>query len=153
MHKIYEDKGNFNFIYQFPQIIYSSLISIAINRIIKLLALTEKDILVLKQEKNKKELDELEKKLLAKLKMKFSIFFILAFFLLLAFWYFITCFCGVYKNTQIHLISDTIIGFITSLIYPFVIYLIPGLFRITALKAVKKDKGCMYKFSKLLQMI
>ena len=153
MHKIYEDKGSFNFIYQLPKIIYSSLISIAINMIIKQLALTGKDVLALKQEKNKKELDELEKKLLAKLKMKFSIFFILAFFLLLAFWYFITCFCGVYKNTQIHLISDSIIGFITSLIYPFGIYLIPGIFRITALKAVKKDKSCVYKFSKLLQMI
>ena len=79
MHKIYEDKGNFNFIYQFPQIIYSSLISIAINMIIRLLALTEKDVLMLKQEKNKKELDELEKELLTKLKIKFSIFFILPF--------------------------------------------------------------------------
>ena len=53
MHKIYEDKGSYNFIYQIPQIIYSSLISGIINILIKYLALSQDSIVKLKQEKNK----------------------------------------------------------------------------------------------------
>ena len=48
MHKIYEDKGSFNFIYQLPQIIYSSIISAVLNVLLKLLALTEAKILKFK---------------------------------------------------------------------------------------------------------
>ena len=44
MHKIYEDKGKFNFLYQIPQIIYSTLISIVISIIIKKLALSQKKL-------------------------------------------------------------------------------------------------------------
>ena len=41
IHKIYEDEGIFNFIYHFPQIIYSTIISAVINIIVKKLSLTE----------------------------------------------------------------------------------------------------------------
>ena len=56
MHKIYKDKGAFNFIYQLPKIIYSTIISAVINILIKKLALTEPDIIC---HKNKKE-EEIE---------------------------------------------------------------------------------------------
>ena len=52
MHKIYKDQGNFDFIYQIPQILYSFIISVIINDIIIFLSLTEKDILSIKR-KNK----------------------------------------------------------------------------------------------------
>ena len=152
MHKIYIDKGDYNFIYQLPQVIYSSLISVIINIVTKKLALSEKDIISLKQ-KNKATLEQKKNNLLKKLKIKFIIFFLLSFLLLITFWTFITCFCGVYKNTQVHLINDSIIGFVMFLIYPLVIYLIPGIFRINALRSVKKDKNYLYKISKLIQMI
>ena len=51
IHKIYEDEGIFNFIYHFPQIIYSTIISAVINIIVKKLSLTEKQIVELKGEK------------------------------------------------------------------------------------------------------
>ena len=153
MHKIYIDEGKYNFIYQIPQIIYSSVISVIINIIIKQLALSEKDILKIKQEKIYSELNDKQEGLLTKLKIKFIAFFILAFMLLIIFWSYITCFCGVYENNQSHLFKDSLIGFIFSLIYPFGIYLIPGIFRIKALKAEKKDKNYLYKFSQVLQFI
>ena len=53
MHKIYEDKGSFNFLYQLPQIIYSSFISSALSMILEFLALSEDDILNLKNNKRK----------------------------------------------------------------------------------------------------
>ena len=49
MHKIYVDQGSFNFLYQLPQIIYSSLISIVLNKPLKLLGLSEEDILMVKK--------------------------------------------------------------------------------------------------------
>ena len=38
-----------------------------------------------------------------------------------------------------------------SMITPFAIYFLPGFFRLGALKAKKKDKEYMFKFSKILQ--
>ena len=44
MEKIYEDKGSFNFIYQIPQILYSSLISLFIMVFINMLGLSQDNI-------------------------------------------------------------------------------------------------------------
>ena len=38
-----------------------------------------------------------------------------------------------------------------SLIYPIIINLIPGIFRIPALRSKKGDKSCMYKFSQVIE--
>ena len=51
LHKIYKDDGNYNFLFQLPQIIYSLLISIIIKTILSMLSLTEKGIVKLKQMK------------------------------------------------------------------------------------------------------
>ncbi len=48
-------------------------------------------------------------------------------------------FCAVYANTQTHLLKDTFSSFGLSLVYPFGINLIPGLFRIYALRDPKKN--------------
>ena len=80
-------------------------------------------------------------------------FFIISFILLLFFWYYLGCFCAVYKNTQLHLIKDSLISFGLTLLYPILLYSIPGIFRIPALRAEKKDRETMYKFSKIIQLI
>ena len=65
MHKIYQDQGNYNFIYQIPQILYSTIITSLINIIIKYLSLTERDILNIKKRDNKKiNLNDKKSKLL-----------------------------------------------------------------------------------------
>ena len=119
MHKIYEDKGKFQFMYQLPQIIYSSLISVVFNTLLKLLALSESDILTLKSKKEKKDLNKKEEDLNKKLQIKFILYFIISTILLLLFWYYLSMFCAIYKNTQIHLIKDTLISLGISLLYPF----------------------------------
>ena len=55
MHKIYEDGGDFNFIYNIPQILYSSLISGFIDAIIKMLALSESNFIKFRKNKSKNE--------------------------------------------------------------------------------------------------
>ena len=151
MHKIKEDKGKFNFLYQLPQIFYSTIISKIIDTVIKILALSQDDIVELKKEKEKKKLYNKYKSLIRKLKIKFTLFFIIAFFILIFFWFYITCFCGIYVNTQTHLIKDSVISFLTGLLYPFGLYLIPGIFRIFALRAEKQNRKCMFKISSFIE--
>ena len=115
MHKIYEEKGNVNFIYYIPQIIYSTIISSVISFIIKFLSLSEKNIIEIKKTKENKS--EKALKILKCLNIKFVLFFILCFIFLFLFWYYLSCFCAVYVNTQIHLIKDTLTSFGLSLIY------------------------------------
>ena len=149
MHKIYEDEGDFNFLYQIPQIIYSSLISVVINMSIKLLSLTEASILKIKREKKIETLKEKELELVKSLKIKFVIFFILTFLILSFFLFYIS---WIYVNTQSHLIKDSLISFLLSMIYPFGIKILPCIFRIPALRAPKGDKKYIYIISKILQM-
>ena len=153
MHKIYEDKGKFQILYQLPQIVYSSLISMVLNILLKLLALSESDILLLKGKKTKKDLDKREEDLYNKLQLKFLLYFVISSIFMLLFWYYLSMFCVIYKNTQLHLIKDTLISFSLSFFYPFGIYLLPGLFRIPSLINKKKKREYLYTMSKILQMI
>ena len=153
MHKIYEDEGSFNFIYQLPQILYSSMISMVFDGLLQLLALSEGNILALKNKKENINMEQRLKNLYYIINTKFIFYFIISTILLLVFWYYLSMFGAIYKNTQLHLIKDTLISFGTSLLYPFGIYLIPGIFRITALSNIKKKKICLYNFSLILQRL
>ena len=152
MHKIYEDKGKFDFLYQLPQILYSLIISSVLDTLLKLLALSEDYILDLKKDKSCKNLNRRYIYLYKKIKIILFSFCIISSIFLLLFWYYISMFCAIYKNTQIHLIKDTLISFGTSLLYPFVIYLLPGFFRIPALSNKNNKRECFYNLSKFLQM-
>ena len=153
MNKINEDHGKYNFLYQIPQLLYSTLISSVINFSLKLLSLSEKQILSIKQEKDLSNIKQNSKKILKCLKIKITIFFILSFLFMLFFWYFISCFCAVYKNTQIILITDTLISFALSMIYPFALNLFPGCLRISALRVKEKDKKYLYILSGYIALI
>ena len=151
IHKIYKNKGSFDIEYQIPKIIYSSLISLVINALLKLLALSNDAILDFKQNKSKEDVNQRELDLKNKLKIKFILYFILSLIFLIFFWYYTSIFGAIYKNTQYHLVKDILISFGISLITPFGIYLLPGIFRIASLAEPKKGKVYLYQFSKLLQ--
>ena len=152
MHKIYKDGGKYNFIYQIPLIIYSSLISSIINAFIKYLSLSQKYILEIKNLENNAVFEQKVNNILKCLKIKFKLFFLFTFILSIFFWYFLGCFCSVYKNTQFHLIKDTLISFGLSLLYPLGIYLIPGIFRIPSLNN-NKNRKLLYSFSQIIQLL
>ena len=151
MGKINKDGGSFNFIYNLPQIIYSNLISSFINEIVKILALTENNFIEYRNAAKKENIAKTASALINNLKIKFLIFYILDLTLLVLFWIYLSCFSAVYKNTQLHLIKDTLISFGTSFITPFVIYLFPGIFRIPSLK--NKDRRILYGISQVLQLL
>ena len=153
MHRIYENKGKYKILYQIPKIIYSSLVCAAINTILRQLSLSEKTILKLKQIDNSTIAQKKSRSIKSCLCLKFTIFCNLSLLFMIFFWYFISCFCAVFLNTQIILIKDTLISFSLSMIYPFCICLLPGIFRIISLRARNKDKPNIYQFSLLLSFI
>ena len=153
MHQILEKKGKFDFVYQLPQIIYSTIISTFLNTLLKVLALSEGNIINFKKNKNAKDLNKRKDNLNFLLEIKFVLYFIISFIFMIFFWYYLSMFCAIYKNTQMYLIKDTLISFGLSLLYPFGIYLIPGIFRIPALSDRNNKRNCIYNFNILLQMI
>ena len=153
MHKIYKNKGGFDILGQLPQIVYSFIISTLFIFILEMLALTEGTILELKQIKAKVIFDGKVSGLVKIIKIKFCLYFIISSVFLLFFWYYLSMFCAIYTNTQLHLIKDTLLSFAISFIEPFGIYLIPGLFRIPSLANQKNDRRIMYKVGLILQNI
>ena len=136
-----------------PKIIYSLLISLILNSILKLFALSGKGIYTFKNDNIIADITQKEAKLKNQLKIKFIAYFIISSILILLCWYYISMFCAVYKNTQKHLISDTLLSLGLSLTYPFIYYLLPGFFRIPALSNPKNNRKYLYIMSTLIQII
>ena len=151
MHNIYNVKGKYDFIFQIPQILYSTIICSSINLIVKYLSLSEKDILKFKNDQSYDSLNSKKVNLIRILIVKFNWYFKISFVLLIFFWYYLSCFGVIFKNTQIYLIKDTTISYGMQIFYPFCIYSITGIFRIISLK--KKNQKCLYKISKIIQII
>ena len=155
LHNIYINKGQFDFIYEIPKIMYSSLISIGLNALFKLLALTNNTIIQFKnyKEHNKKYIKKGEESVKSAIKIKTITFFIFGLITLLFCWYYLCAFCVIYPNTVFHLFKDSIISYAVSLLYPFVVYLLPVVFRIYALKSkIRKDRELCYVISTILQL-
>ena len=115
--------------------------------IIKRLAISENAIIELKNEKNLENKQDFEK-IKKSLTIKFILFFVISFILLMVFWFYLCCFCAVYTNTQIYLVKDTLISFAFSLIIPFFKYLLVCFIR---KESLDKPGQCLYKISQLLQ--
>ena len=153
MHKIYIELGQFIFINQLPQMVYSTLISSTINALLKFISLSGKNILAIKKVPNYEYVLKKATAVEKCEKRKIILFYAISFTFLLFFWYFISCFCAVYLNTQKILVSDTLISFAISMIYPFGVYLIPSILRLIALKQDNENQAykiCLYKLSLLL---
>ena len=153
MHNIYINDGSLNFKYQIPKIMYSTIITSIINIILKQLSLSELTIVSLQKGKNLKSAMNKLKKINKRLQTKFIIFFLLSNILNLFFWYYISCFCAVYINTQVLLIREALYSFLLSMIYQFGLSLLSGMLRILALRAKKRDKEYLYKISCVILLI
>ena len=149
IHIIYKDGGSYNLSYLFPIIIYAFLISYYINVIIKFFALSERNLLQLKNQKSIKQMNNLVPKVLRCLIIKYISYFVLSILFLTFFWYYISSFGAVFQNSQVYLIKNTFISFTLGLYYPLLIYLLPGIFRRLSLRA--KNRKFMYIISNILQ--
>ena len=150
MHKIFLDYGKYNFIIQIPQIIYSTIVSQLIEVFLCFLSLTDKHIYQIKNlrrnSKNIKAIIDIFKCV----KIKLMCYFLFTFVFFGFYWYIISSFCSVYENTQIAFIKDSLMSFLLSLIYPFLLYSIPSWLRLCAIRSKNKKFEFMYKLSEII---
>jgi len=112
LHKIYEDQGKYNILYQIPQILYSSIVSQIISSLLEKLSLSQDEIIIIKEKFNlKKKFNQEVKNVIKYITLKCTLFFIVSIILLFGFWYYLSAFCAVYYNTQI---PFTLFNFIIS---------------------------------------
>ena len=140
MHKVYINYGKYDFIQQIPQILYSTIISHVIEVIICYFSMTDKYFYQIKNLEKNLINKCMVFKILKCIKLKIYGFFIFTFIFFVFYWYFISAFCAVYKNTQIIFIKDSFSSFITSLLDPFCIYAFTSFLRVIALKDINKKR-------------
>ena len=97
--------------------------------------------------KTKKEIFDELKKIFSQLKCKIIFFIIFEFTIMLFFYYFVTAFCEVYKNTQISWLEDFLSSFIFSFVWGIMEAFLIALFYIISLK---KRSKVIYKISLFL---
>ena len=84
-------------------------------------------------------------KILKVVRHKLIAFFVVAFGILLFYWYFISAFCAVYPATQKIYLLDCTISFLVFSAIPFIVYAITTIFRVISLKDNNKKRcSCIY---------
>ena len=143
--------GNTSFAQKIPQIIFSLLVSHAIEVLLCYLGMTDKHYYDIKALPKKQKNDQRVFDILKCMKRKLIGFYIFTFIVFLFHWYFISAFCAVYQNTQLIFLRDSAISILVSLIDPFFIYGITCILRAISLaKCCKKKIVCVYKLSELI---
>ena len=152
IHQIYKDKGEYNLKYFLPQIIYAFIISYIINDIIKYLSLSERSILKLKnEEENSENINDKSDNIKKCLIIKYIIFFVISILFLLLFWYYLSSFCAVYKNSQYYLIKNTSISFAIGRVFPIIFIFLSCFIRFYSLH--KKGNKIAYNISQIMQLL
>ena len=161
-----------SFAQKIPQIIFSLLVTHAVEIILCYLSFTDKHYYEIKalpqkekidqkitdtsskkeknEQKNKKALSDKENRdqkiidILDLMRRKLIAFFIFTFLLFLFHWYFISAFCAVYQNTQLIYLRDSAISILISLVDPFIIYGLNCLLRAISLGSCCKKSWFVY---------
>ena len=150
INKIYQDEGTFDFVYQIPKMLYSSLISMILISLIKMLGLFEENMLKIKKCKFE-NINTIIEREIKNIKIKIILFYTITYILLVIFWLYVGSFCAIYQSAQLHLLKKVSSSFGISLFTSLLICLLPGLFRIPALKS--KNKKLLYKVNLFLQLL
>ena len=151
IHKIYTDKGSYKLGFYLPKIIISFFFTHIIIVIIKYIFLSERNILNVKKIQSYKKAKEEADKARRCLIIKYILFYVIGSGFLGLFWFYLSSFCAVYKNTQIFLIINTFISLGISIIYPCIINILPSIIRKISLN--NNNSECLYITSKIIQII
>ena len=149
MHKIFLNYGKYDFVQQIVQIIYSTIISQLLEVFLCFLSLIDTYFYHIKNLTPPNESSKAYE-LLKCMRKKLIIFFIFTFLFFGFYWYVIAVFCAVYENTQIIFLKDSILSFVFGIAYSIILYLIPTILRLCAIKYPKQNLKCIYKLSGII---
>jgi hypothetical protein len=144
MRQIYKYKGNTDAAVHVPNIILSSLCCLIMNFLVKFVSLSDRDMY--NAQKDAANKDKIKKKIIIKTYILFGV----SILLIGLFWYYVSAFCAVFKNSQGHYLINVFIAFIVCNIWPCITSLIPAALRKFSLN---KDSPCIYKASQIVYYI
>jgi hypothetical protein len=151
IHEIYLDGGTYNFSSVFQKIVCSFLISYFLCSLIQYLSLSEKFIIEVKIQPTYEKAEDKAERVKRIFIIQNICFFTFSFVFLIFFWYYLSSFSAVYQNSQFYLIKNVIISFSLSILFPFILYIIPSVLRMISLKSRKME--IIYIISKFIQFI
>ena len=144
----YKNYGTYNFGYEIPKILASSLICIILNMGIKLLMYNQKIIEKIKESNfygiEKDLINGTLNKFFYIYNLKIKLFSIISFAVLLIFFFYVVSFGSVFNKSQKYFCSRVILSFIVSMIYSAIISSLSSFLRVYGLKNKKK---CLYNSS------
>ena len=147
MRAIYYYKGNTNAAVHIPNIILSSLCCLIASLIIRFVSLNEREISKITLLNDERERRQLADKMKGISKVKLIVMYAISGALLFLFWYYVSAFCAVFKNSQGHYFTNVLVAFILCNLWPCVISLIPALLRN---KALNSGNETLYKVSQII---
>jgi len=147
LNYIYENKNKFDIPFMVRQLALTFLICLGINIIFKILMIQDNLILRMKYEKDSSDEG------IYSIKCKLILYFIFCLLIILFGWYYIGCFCAIYRHTQIILMECAGYSLCITFVYQIFLSLLSPAFRKCALNSKTKDKKCLYEFSKILSYL
>ena len=148
MYKKQDIEENWSFWQKLPQLLFVLVANHLIEVYLCYLSMTDSAVYAIKAISKKPNNSKKVIDIIDCMKCKLVAFFISTFILFLLFWYFISAFCAVYKNTQGIFIRDSAISFVTSLIDPFLIFGLTTILRkISLAPCCRKRAKCVYRIS------
>ena len=151
IHKVYEDKGKYDKYYFIPFAAISFAIANFIIIIIRIIFLSDSNILEIKKQVNSLIASKISNRVKKNIKIKYFLFFVFSIIFLAFFWLIISSFGALYNNTQVFVFLNALISFGISLIYSIFFNVLPCMFRIISLCSKEKNSETMYKLGKFLQ--
>ena len=149
-HNMYLNKSNLDFVSNIDKIIYATLISYVLQKLIAVATFTNSTIIQIKNCEMKKK-EEMIENVHYCVTIKCVMFFSLSIIMTIFFWFYIGCFCTFFPKTQIYLFLITFLSIIISFIYSLIILFLSAFIRFYSLNEPNRDN--LYKFSQFLQVI
>jgi len=125
-------------------IVFTFLINLVINILLKVLIKSNNNVVDIKYEKQTFEEG------LKAIRLKFLFYYVIGFIIMIFGWILISSFSAIFTNSQIKLIKcggyTLTVNFVLQIIYCLII----SSLRICSLNSERKQKKCLYVFSKVL---
>ena len=146
---IYTYKGNTDAAVHVTNIVLSSICSIIMAFIIRLVTLNDRDINKILSETKPKEREEQIELTKKSLNIRAIIFYAFSIIAVGICWYYVSAFCAVFKNSQGHYLINTFVAFIVCNLWPIVTSgITTGLRKLS----LSKESSALYKFSQIVSL-
>jgi hypothetical protein len=153
LHDLYLLQGKISIFHFINIIIYTTIISTTIKNILLLIIFTESNIISIRED-YEYNINEKVRQVLAIIRVKCCLFFVLMILTLSFLWIYLSCFFSIFRNTQIFVLKNTLISFGISSVIPIILGIFPCIMRCFALiNREKQDRVGIYHLSKILQII